>query len=185
MLWRSALASRSLASLRLRWWQSCPPPSPSCRCPMLGRPAGARPLADSGRDRHPCARHRLPLRARSGGAEMAMDQLGIGCGNSAMDLGLDRLHDLRLEGRQLRQDLRLAWRRHCSAALVLSDRLRDPRRGGTERGDRASNYAGEARSGAGLTRSIHSTLAAMPASEKNSELADVPGRTVGPSTRRW
>ena len=28
---------------------------------------------------------------------MAMDQLGIGCGNSAMDLGLDRLHDLRLE----------------------------------------------------------------------------------------
>jgi membrane protein len=37
--------------------------------------------------------------ARSGGAEMAMDQLGIGCGNSAMDLGPDRLHDLRLEGR--------------------------------------------------------------------------------------
>ena len=33
-------------------------------------------------------------------------------------------------------------------------------------------------------RSIHSTLAAMPASEKNSELADLPGRTVGASTRR-
>ena len=29
---------------------------------------------------------------------MAMDQLEIGCGNSPMDLGLDRLHDLRLEG---------------------------------------------------------------------------------------
>jgi len=61
---------------------------------------------------------------------MAMDQLGIGCGNSVMDLGLDRLHDLRLEGRQLRQDLRLAWRRHHSVALVLSDRLCHPRRGG-------------------------------------------------------
>src|ERR1700720_948443 len=109
--------------------------------------AGAGPLADSGRDRHPGARHRLPLRARSGGAEMAMDQLGIGGGNRAMDLGLDRLHDLRLEGRELRQDLRLAWRRHHSAALVLSDRLCHPRRGGTERGDQASNHAGEARSG--------------------------------------
>src|SRR4029077_20485570 len=67
--------------------------------------------------------------------------LGIGCGNSAMDLGLDRLHDLRLEGWQLRQDVRLAWRRHHPAALVLSDRLRHPRRGGTERRDRASNHA--------------------------------------------
>ena len=91
----------------------------------------------SGRDRHPCARRHLPLRAGSGAAEMAMDQLGIGCGSSALDLGLDRLHVLCLEGRQLRQDLRLARRRHHSAALVLSDRLRHPRGGGTERGDRA------------------------------------------------
>jgi hypothetical protein len=105
-------------------------------------------LADSGRDRHPCACHCLPLRTRSGEAEVAMDQLGIGCGNSVMDLGLDRLHDLRLEGRQLRQNLRFAWRRHHSAALVLSDGLCHPRRGGTERGDRASNYAGR---GAPLT----------------------------------
>src|SRR5260370_5448897 len=59
-----------------------------------------------------------------------------------MDLGLSRLHDLCLEGRELRQDLRLAWRRHHSAALVLPDRLRHPRRGGTERGDRASNHPG-------------------------------------------
>ena len=58
-----------------------------------------------------------------------------------MDLGLDRLHDLRFEGRQLRQNLRLAWPRHHPAALVLSDGLCHPRRGGTERGDRASNYA--------------------------------------------
>src|ERR1700752_4877064 len=81
-----------------------PRPPAGIRC--LGRPAGARPLAASGRDRHPCARHRLPLRARSSGAEVAMDQLGIGRGNGVMDLGLDRLHDLRLEGRQLRQHLR-------------------------------------------------------------------------------
>src|ERR1700730_2785871 len=59
-----------------------------------------------------------------------------------MDLGLSRLHDLCLEGRELRQDLRLAWRRHHYAALVLPDRLRHPRRGGTERGDRASNHPG-------------------------------------------
>jgi membrane protein len=65
----------------------------------LGRRARARPLAGSGRDRHPCACHCLPLRARSGEAEVAMDQLGVGRGNSAMGLGLDRLHDLRLEGR--------------------------------------------------------------------------------------
>jgi hypothetical protein len=77
---------------------------------------------------------------------MAMNQLGIGCGYSAMDLGVARLHDLRLEDRELRQDLRLAWRRHQPAALVLSDRLRHPRRGGTERGNRASNHSGEARS---------------------------------------
>jgi Virulence factor BrkB len=31
---------------------------------------------------------------------MAMDQLRIGCGSSALDLGLSRLHDLRLEGRR-------------------------------------------------------------------------------------
>jgi hypothetical protein len=105
--------------------------------------------------------NRLPLRARSGRAEMAMDQLGIGGGNSAMDLGLDRLHDLRLEGRQLRQDLWLAWRRHHSAALVLSDCLRHPRRGGTERGDRAPNYAGEARSGAACSRlDVHADVKA-------------------------
>jgi hypothetical protein len=48
---------------------------------------------------------------------MAIDQLRIGCGYSAMDLGVARLHDLCLEGRQLRQDLRLAWRRYHSAAL--------------------------------------------------------------------
>ena len=64
-------------------------------------------------------------------------QLGIDCGNSALDLGLDRLYDLRLESRQLRQDLRLARRRHHSAALVLSDRRRHPRRRGTVRGNRA------------------------------------------------
>jgi hypothetical protein len=40
------------------------------------------------------------------------------------------------------------WRRDHSAALVPSDRLRHPRRGGTERGNRASNHAGEAGSGA-------------------------------------
>ena len=73
---------------------------------------------------------------------------------------------------------------HHSASLVLSDRLRHPRRGGIERGDRASNYAGEARSGAGLTRSIDSTLAAMPAPDENSELAQLPGRSVGPSAQR-
>jgi hypothetical protein len=38
--------------------------------------------------------------------------------------------------------LLLAWRRHHYAALVLPDRLRHPRRGGTERGDRASNHPG-------------------------------------------
>ena len=62
------------------------------------------------------------------------------------DLRLDRLYDLRLESRQLRQDLRLARRRHHSAALVLSDRLRYPRRRGTERGNRASNRSCKARS---------------------------------------
>src|SRR4029077_7550731 len=77
-----------------------------------------------------------------------MDQLGIGCCSSAMGLGLDRLHDLRLEGRQLRQDLRLAWGRHPPVSLVLSDGLCPPRRGGTERGDRTSNHA---RRGAPLT----------------------------------
>ena len=60
---------------------------------------------------------------------LAMAQLGIGCGNRALDLGFDRLHDLRLEGRKLRQDLRLARCRDDFAALVLSDRLRRPRRG--------------------------------------------------------
>src|SRR3984893_96393 len=73
---------------------------------------------------------------------------GVGRGNSAMGLGHDRLHDLRLEGRQLRQDLRLAWRRHHPAALVLSDGVCNPRRRGTERGDRAPNHA---RPGAPLT----------------------------------
>jgi len=70
----------------------------------LGRRGGPRALADDGRDRHPCACHRVPPCARSGGGEMAMDQLGSGRGDCAVDLGLDRLHDLRLEGRQLRQD---------------------------------------------------------------------------------
>ena len=46
--------------------------------------------------------------AMSRGPEMAMDQLGMGCGHSAPDSGGVRLHDLRLEGRQPRQDLRLA-----------------------------------------------------------------------------
>src|SRR3954468_21617375 len=46
-------------------------------------------------------------------------------------------HDLRLQDRQLRQDLRVAWRSDRPAAVVLSDRLRRPRRGGTECRDRA------------------------------------------------
>src|SRR5271165_5313703 len=153
-LWRRGARARGGTARR-------PRPTPGVR--RLGGRAGARALADPGRNRHPCARHRIPLRTGSGGAEMAMDQLGIGFGNSAMDLGLDCLHDLRLEGRQLRQDLRLARRRHHPAALVLSDRLRHPRRGGTERGDRAPNRAGETRSGAGvLARSTAAVTAARP-----------------------
>ena len=51
------------------------------------RNTGARPLAGPRRDHHRRARHRLPLRTGSGRGEMAVDQLGVGCGDSVMDLG--------------------------------------------------------------------------------------------------
>ena len=57
---------------------------------------------------------------------------GAVVGDSALARGFDWIHGLRLQDRQLRQDIRVAWRSDHPAAVVLSDRLRRPRRGGTE-----------------------------------------------------
>jgi Virulence factor BrkB len=87
---------------------------------------------------------------------------------TALYLWFHRLHHLRLEGRKLRQDLRLAWRRDHSAALVLSDRLRHPRRSGIECGDRGSDHASEARSfTAALGRSIIAGIEARQVREES------------------
>jgi hypothetical protein len=49
--------------------------------------------------------HRLPIRTGSGGAALAVDQLGRSSGDSPLARGLDWIHYLRLRNRQLRQDL--------------------------------------------------------------------------------